>query len=389
VARADADLCNVLLKETIHRLRLPKEKPLCYSEAVQGSVEYANWLSKLLFQKNFERQFFIPIPPSKIESWIFRLIERTKFNLDLSGLGIEKPVFIVGLPRSGTSLLYNLLCAHEQAAFVTNSINAVPEAICTIEWLRKSLNLNIRGERFLADSIITDFGSPSEPVMFWGKWIGRDVESLSWDEKRIQDFSKEKIEEIYTDIRKILFCFGGEGRRFICKYPVIQTELRMIQDLFPDAKFVHILRDGRYTANSLRKLYHLCNDQLKKINHPWVKHVYPYPRIKNLRSYIETYGPESLETTARIWEDSVHLVRQTAPDLRHYTEIRYEDLLARPKEELEKLFRFCELPWPAPANEKFAHEFSLIGKTFHKNSYKDFELIEKIVGPTLKDLGYN
>lgn len=355
---------------------------------MQQDVQYANWWSKLLFKKKFEDQFFIPIPSSTLENALFKTIEKYKFNLDLSHIALDRPIFIVGLPRSGTTMLYNLLCAHENAAFITNSINACPESICTIEWLRKKLNLNIRGERFLADSIDTDFGSPSEPITLWGKWIGRDTTSLYWEEKRLKDFTPEKIQEIHSDVRKIIFASGGEKKRFICKYPVMQTELRMVQDLFPDAHFIHIIRDSRLAANSLLKLFHLTNNQIKKINHPTVKYLIPYPRVQKLQSYVEQFGADDIRTTAHVWQDSIQLVQEMAPDLKNYTEVRYEDILQAPEKELRRLFDFCGLSWPSTENKNFHHEFSIVGKTHHKNSYKDFEVIEEITAPMLKKLGY-
>src|SRR5579885_1085122 len=97
-------------------------------------AEYANWWSKLLFKKAFEQQFVIPVPPPWIMRAGLKLLENTVFRRDLSRIKIDRPIFIVGLPRSGTSILYDLLCAHEQAAYVTNCINAFPEAPIAIEW---------------------------------------------------------------------------------------------------------------------------------------------------------------------------------------------------------------------------------------------------------------
>ena len=355
---------------------------------MQQDVQYANWWSKLLFKKKFEDQFFIPLPSSTLENALFKFIEKVKFSGEFSDIKIDRPIFIVGLPRSGTSMLYNLMCAHEKAAYITNSINACPESICTIEWLRKKLKLNIRGERFLADSIDTHFGSPAEPATLWGKWIGRDAGSVYWQEKRLKDFSPEKIAEIHKDIRKIIFSFGPGEKRFICKYPVMQTELRMVQDLFPDAQFIHIVRDSRMAANSLLKLFHLVNNQIKKINHPTIKYLLPYPRLKTLQSYIDQYGADDIRTTAHIWQDSVKLVQETAPDLKKYIEVRYEDILKAPEQEMKRLFDFCGMNWPVASNKEFHHEFSIVGKTHHKNSYKDFEVIEEITKPTLQKLGY-
>lgn len=349
-------------------------------------VTYANWWSKALFKKNFEKQHYIPLPPRLLDRALLNGIERAKFSRDFSGIPIVKPIFIVGLPRSGTTLLYNLLCAHESAAFITNSMNSFTDAVCAIEWLRKTFHLNIRGERFLADSIDTDFGSPSEPIMFWAKWFGRDVEALHWQERRGRDFTPTQIDAVKRDFKKILFCFGGAGRRLVFKYPVMQTELRMLQDMFPDAKFIHILRDGRDVAHSLVKLYRLSNDQLRKIDHPTVKHIIPYPRVERLKDYLETYGPESVECTARVWRDAIELVSSVRGDLHSFFEVRHESIVRDPTAELRRIFEFCELSWPE--NPEFASTLATVGRVRHKNHYAQNETIERVVGPMLQRLGY-
>lgn len=354
----------------------------------KNEIHYANWWSKLLFKKSFENQFIIPIPPPAAFRWLLKAIEKSKFDLNFDTVQIDRPVFIVGLPRSGTSLLYNLLCAHESAAFVTNSINSFPDAICAMEWIRRKFNLNIRGERFLQDSIDADFGSPSEPIMFWGKWIGREPGTLFWPEKRLRDFSKEKIQEIYTDIRRIIYSSGDGDRRFICKYPVFQTELRLINDLFPDARFIHIIRDGRQTANSLVKLHKLTNDQLKKIKHPLLEYLIPYPRTVNLQKYVEEYGADDIRCTARVWQESIDLVNSVKNELSHFTEVRYEDLLKDPKKEMGRLFEFAELSWPKDQNVQFKEEMQKVGVIHHKNNYGQYEIVEQIAGRTLRELGY-
>ncbi len=355
-------------------------------------IEYANWWSKLIFGQAYEDQFVIPVPSPRPLVAAMEFSERVFFNKNWDSIEIDRPVFIVGLPRSGTSLLYNLLSAADEAAYVTTSINSFPTAPCTIEWARKKFNFNIRGERFLQDSIDADFSSPSEPALFWGKWIGRDATSLYWAPKRLKDFSPEKIHEIHQDVRKILYCFGGmdaaSKRRFVTKYPVFQTELEMIQDLFPDAHFIHIIRDGRQVANSLVKLNKLVNDQIKKIKHPEITNLVPYPRIEKLKGYIDTYGVDTIDCTARVWQDSIETVNQVKGNLNKFTEIRYEDLLKNPKAELAKLFDFIGFNWPSEGNALFKREFSNIGVLRHSNRYGDFDRIEAIVGPMLKAYGY-
>jgi hypothetical protein len=284
--------------------------------------------------------------------------------------------------------LYNLLCAHEQAAFVTNTMNSFPEALETIEWLRKKYQWNVRGERFLRDSIEVDFGSPSEPLTLWGKWMGRNPASLHWEEQSVNDLPPGRVDEIKKDVKKILRTFGADGRRFIVKYPLLQTELSAVQELFPDAKFIHILRDPRMAANSLAKLYRISNEQLKKIKHPLFSEVIPYPRIRNLKRYMDEFGAESLSCTAHIWKDAIELVRAASGQLSDYCEVRYEDILANPQLELTKLFKFCELSCPTDQNLKYLTELSKVGQVKHSNKYGGFEEVEKIVAPLMQELGY-
>lgn len=353
-----------------------------------GGVQYANWWSKVFFKESFDKQFTLPIPPPRVFSILLKGAEKVLSPSNLDLIPIDRPIFIVGLPRSGTSMLYELLCAHERAAYVTNSINSAPETILAIEWLRKKLKLNIKGERFLADSIDTDFGSPSEPAMFWGKWIGRDVDSLYWPEKKLTDFTPEKIREIHDDVRKMILSFGGIQKRFICKYPVFQTELRMINALFPDAFFVHIIRDGRMVANSLVKLHRLMNDQIKKIKHPTVKYLVPYPRVKSLEDHIRRFGADDIRCTAHVWQDSIEAVRAVSRDLSHFVEIRYEDILKNSEQEILGLMDRLELQRPETGNTEFWERVKKVGVIHHKNQYGHFDVVEQIAGQTLRDLGY-
>jgi len=358
---------------------------------MSSEIQYANWWSKLLFAKAFEQQFVIPLPQPAAVEGAFRWVERLAFPGDVSAIAIDRPIFLVGLPRSGTTLLYNLLCAHSDAAYVTNGMNSFPTAMRAFEKIRALFHFNVRGERFFGDSIDSDFTSPSEPIMLWGKWFDRPLDLLHWPEIRARDLAPGKIREIQDDIRKVLSCFGADAnrsRRFVCKYVMFPTELRLLQDLFPDARFIHIVRDGRTTANSLLKLRRLCNEQARKIDHPTVRDLVPYPRVEKLPEYVARYGADDLRTTAHVWEDAIALVEKARPDLGHFAEIRYEDLLADPERRLRELFEFMGMSWPGDGYRPFREEFARIGKLRHVNRYSGFDVVEREVGSTLSKYGY-
>lgn len=355
---------------------------------MSDTVEYANWWSRLLCHDAFDRQFFIPVPPPLPVTLALETLERACFPArKLAGLVVEKPVFIVGLPRSGTTMLYNLLCAHERAAYVTNSMNVYPNALIAIERLRTALKLDIRGERYLKDSVYTTFGGPSELMTLWGKWTGRRVEDLDWETQPVA-LTEAMRAQAHVDFARVLYAFGPPARRIVSKNPVFQPELLTIQAIFPDARFIHIVRDGRMVANSLVKLYRLNNQQILKIRHPHLKSIVPYPKTRRLKGFLDTYGADTLECTSRVWADSLRLVEELAPRLNHFLEIRYEDLLADPEAHTRRLLEFCDLPWPAADNAAFQAALAGVGTIHHENRYGEFDVVERIAGDALARYGY-
>jgi len=234
--------------------------------------------------------------------------------------------------------------------------------------------------------------SYSHPI-FGAKWMGRNIEDLNWEDHPIPKRTPAEIKVIMDDIARIQYTFGDRGvdatrKRFVCKYPVFQTEISTLQELFPDAHFIHIVRDGRMVANSLVKLNRLVNDQIKKIKHPMMNSLVPYPRVRNLEKYLKEWGAEDVRTTAHIWKDSIELVKNIAPTLKNFHEVRYEDLMKDPRGKMEALLKKLNLKIPATTDQAYQTEISSWGKMHHQNKYGEFQVIEEIAGDLLKSYGY-
>lgn len=87
--------------------------------------------------------------------------------------------------------------------------------------------------------------------------------------------------------------------------------MESIQKIFPDARFIHIIRDGRDVALSYRGLW---------------------------------FGPgDDVMSSARFWSERINLARQQSKSLKYYLEIRYEDLVTNTFEELQHICRFLGL----------------------------------------------
>jgi len=350
-------------------------------------VKYANFWSRMLFGRAFELQFPIPVPQPEWMKSVLGAWEKKLSPPGLDRLPIEKPIFVVGLPRSGTTLLHYLLCSHERAAFLSNVMNTLPDTILAIERARKLLGLNIWGDRHLKDSIEVDFTSPTEPIMHWGIWTGQDLYDLQY---RPLSLDEDAIARMKRDVRKVLISSGVPRPRFVCKYPYFSMQMPMLRRIFPDAKFIHIVRNPEAVAQSMIKLYLLIEHQRLLVRHPTVKTLIPYPRTPSLSRLIASFGPEDVRTTATVWKETVEAVRRDGPALgaESFLELRHEDLVARPREELARVLEFCELEWPADSNAGFAREFGKIGKLRHRNAYVADPVVREITGEVARQYGY-
>lgn len=362
---------------------------------MSSRVEYPNLLSRIILKRHFERQFVIPLePPSKLLERFMRWYERKVLDVNTCNTRIERPIFLIGLPRSGTTLLQDLLCTHPDIAYITNIMHQFRSCFCAAEDLRKRLKLDFKGERYLRDSIEIRLGSPNEGHMFFAEWRRIDPYALDYVDLRIEDFSPEELEEARRFIRKTIWCFGGEGHRFLNKNTNLVCHVLLLKDIFPDVKIIHIVRDARMCANSMLKLYRETQAQEAKIRAQW-RHrnntgglFVPYPRLQKLGEYIKRYGPDNIRTTAHLWNDGISSVNEHKDQLPFFYEVRYEDILANPKEEIRRIFEFCELPEIRDCNITFWKKFSQIGIIQHSNQYDDFEVVETICRTNMQRYGY-
>jgi hypothetical protein len=105
------------------------------------------------------------------------------------------------------------------------------------------------------------------------------------------------------------------------KTPYYLRKMDVIRELLPEARFVHVLRDGRAVALSIKDLW---------------------------------FGPSTIEECAEHWVQRIDEARDTAKCLQHYMEVRYEDLVREPESQLRRIAEFLELPFD-PAMVRF-HE---------------------------------
>jgi hypothetical protein len=141
---------------------------------------------------------------------------------------IDRPVFIVGPHRSGTTLLYNCIGRHEEVGFLDRSNHRFPAFP--------------RFARIVGSVLRTD-PKPVEAQRFWDYlWPGPD------DTMQAADLTNQQ-RDFYPSVIACTLKQHGKTR-FVAKYPRLSLRVGWLLAMFPDAKFLHMTRDWRAVVSS-------------------------------------------------------------------------------------------------------------------------------------------
>jgi len=174
----------------------------------------------------------------------------------------------------------------------------------------------------------------------------------------------------------------GPGDRFLVeKSPRHAGQVRAIADVFPEARFVCVLRDGRDAMLSARAAAGSWAPVLRKAE------------------------GGSVWRGARVWEREVRALREATRDIDNpCLEITYEELWAAPEEGAARLYSFCGFPHDAELIAEIVEATSLERRrrTDHvgfrrgagPSAWRDqLSLLRQVVfdvaaGPALAECGY-
>jgi len=246
--------------------------------------------------------------------------------------GPIKPILIIGAPGSGTTLLYQTMCSHRDLAYISHNM------------LRAGLRKRgkIVGDRrkalyILHNIIHRDPAStlPHEADAFWMTYF-RDYYNYMTE----NDYTEEMAAYFRKKVLQVQNLWGRP--RFVNKNLQNSFRVRLLNLIFPDAKFIHIIRDGRAVAFSL--LNKKADGATSPILIVGFKDILRDKYQLN-RSELYNYG--------LAWAEFVTKAREaTAIAKSRYYEVRYEKLVREPYNELRNIIDFCELDWYSKFEEK-------------------------------------
>ncbi len=187
-------------------------------------------------------------------------LEALTFEETLEEFAIEKPVYVCGLARAGTTILLELL--HDTRQFATHSYRDYPFIDVPVLWNRwQKLAGGARGdetprERAHHDGIVITLDSPEAfEEMVWMDFFPGAHDPAHSHVLTGKD-SHPAFEKYYqTHIRKIMFT--RRAGRYLAKGNYNLTRIAYLAQLFPDARFVIPLRDPSSHIASLMKQHDL------------------------------------------------------------------------------------------------------------------------------------
>jgi hypothetical protein len=275
--------------------------------------------------------------------------------------------FILGNPRSGTSLLRLILNAHPH-------IIAPPESGFLHWWSKKYQDWKDVSLEAFADDILS-----SKKIEDWGLDRASFIKLLHVRNPQTYVDAAGLVYELYAEK------LGKEGvRAVVDKNNYYIHHISDLIQIWPDASFIHIIRDGRDVACSYRGIH----------------------RLKSSSPYLPKL-PSSIEEIAGEWQqNNSRIIRELKEANRSSFTLRYEDLVQKPAEVLNGLMNFMGLP---VADAMFAFNksndepestidwkqltrgpitSSQVGQYKEQLSEKEIEVFQQIAGDLLSAFSY-
>ncbi len=273
---------------------------------------------------------------------------------------IQAPVFILGHWRSGTTFLHSLLAQDAQFSFPTifqvmNPLTFLKnEDVIYQRWSSKQFKRPM-------DNIVLEPQSPGEdefavsslslrsPLIGWSfvrnaQFYDRFISFREANSQEIQDWQNS----ILTFLKKVAYKRPG---RLLLKSPPHTGRIRLLLELFPDARFIAIHRNPFDVFQSTQKLYSAGI-------------VHGYLQSPPNQEYVD----ETIFRRYNLMYDAYFADIARLPSGR-LCEVRLEELEQHPLEQIMRIYQDLELPGKVQA-EKAIRDHIDATSDYQKNSYE-------------------
>ena len=245
--------------------------------------------------------------------------------------------FVIGQQKSGTTWLMRMLDSH-------------PEILCRGEgrffgggWRQESIKL-VDAKRPPSSLYNAILGSE-----YLRLWVERSV----WSRNEKADEHLANLTRMAVDYFLVGELSKTDKRMVGDKSPLLTPEtIKEISKIYPEARVIHIIRDGRDAAVSAAHHSRNFGKRGRGSRAPARNGERGQGPRETPNSHESVFPEGQLEKLAADWGSRVSKTVEDGPPLlgAGYAEVRYEDLLVRPEEEMRRLLGFLGVK----ANEEAA-----------------------------------
>lgn len=195
---------------------------------------------------------------------VVKRIEDWRFGAALADVQVREPIFVLGHWRSGTTLLHELLSLDERFAYPSLFQVMRPHTFLMERTLALKLgHLDSRGRPM--DNITVNVSSPAEdewalalmsyrsPYMGWlfprhARYYDRYLTFRGVPQRLVDEWKQAMLQYM----KKLTYL---HQKPLVIKSPTHTGRIRLLLELFPDARFVHISRNPYDVYRSTRRFY--------------------------------------------------------------------------------------------------------------------------------------
>ncbi len=254
------------------------------------------------------------------------------------------PVFILGHWGSGTTWLHSLLTQDKMMACCTLFDVANPHTMLTSEAFQRRCFERFTPARRVWDNVAVSLDMPAEdefavsilaPMSPYLAWCFPKREQHYDRFLTFDDASPAEIEAwrsaLASWVRKLQIKY--DGRQLVLKSPPHTARIRLLLELFPRARFVHLHRNPCDVFQATRRVY---------------AKALPYFYLQQARDDIEV--DEGILHRFEMMYNAYFAQHHLIPAGRFFS-ISYEDLVENPVREIASIYRSLELPGFADARD--------------------------------------
>lgn len=273
--------------------------------------------------------------------------------------GADRPIYIIGTGRSGTTVLGALFAMHCETVFLNE-----PKAIWHAAY----------GKEDIIGSYATTAGTFRLPVSDANPKMA------------------ERVMKIYSTAMRF-----GFAKRVVDKYPELVFRIPFVLKLFPKAKFIAILRDGVDTCSSVTAWSKRKGEIVRSETHDWwgrdgrkwqtiVDELVPeHDDLAPLQDKLRA-AQDHRDRAAVEWIVSMREAKSVAEAHPEVLAITFEELCARPEEVLTRMTDHCEI---GPDKTFIDYATAILDAP---DAYEPLAIMPELVTPfcdTLRLMGYD